>query len=81
MSCAAIRARDLAGSSAASGPLVCGRRATTATAWLSAAIAAGCLLALGRILTTLMAPFFDAVMPMNCGSGIDCALQTVNFLH
>ena len=51
------------------------------TAGLCAAVATGCLLGLGRILMTLIGPVVDAVVPMNCGSSIDCALQTVNFLH
>src|SRR5258708_17596539 len=47
------------------------------TAGLCAAIAAGCLLGLGRIVMTLIGPVLDAVVPMNCGSSIDCPLQTL----
>src|SRR5438552_709012 len=43
-------------------------------------VAVACLVGLARLAFALINPAMEAVVPMNCGSSMDCALQTMGML-
>jgi hypothetical protein len=52
-------------------------------AWAAVAcglIAVACLVGAARLAVALINPIMNAVVPMNCGSSIDCAMQTMGML-
>ena len=52
-------------------------------AWVAVAcglIAVACLVGVARLAVALINPVMDAVVPMNCGSAMDCAMQTMAML-
>ena len=52
-------------------------------AWIAVAcglIAVACLVGVARLAVALINPVMDAVVPMNCASAMDCAIQTMGML-
>jgi hypothetical protein len=43
-------------------------------------IAVACLVGAARLAVALIDPVMAAVVPMNCGSSMDCAMQTMGML-
>jgi hypothetical protein len=43
-------------------------------------IALACLVGVARLAAALINPVMEAVIPMNCASSMDCALQTIGMI-
>jgi hypothetical protein len=62
---------------------IVGLRLAGFEAWAAGAcalVAIGILVGLGELAFTLINPAMQAVMPVDCGSSVDCAVRTMGFL-
>ena len=62
---------------------IAGLRLAGYEAWAAgvcALVAIGCLAGATRLAIALIGPTLDVVVPMHCGSSIDCAMQTMGML-